>query len=278
LGSAKFINDAIRQDIDDQRARYEDAKQRRLDASNDYAKALQLYGTPEAADLDMQMRRLALVEKQIAARGEQIGTQEYLQAANAMATELRQQRAQTRQRLQELEQGKILQENWVNVPDRYVGTGPGRPKKPDNMVRLPSGQYMYARDSVSARKAQEKVIANARLAELSQRMHQLTDTVGKRAPTAEERAQAETIKSEMMFTYKDASQAGALDKGLQDAMGDYLGRAEDVFQVKDNAAKLREVGRIAQRKVLETIEYELHPDENYSPSISPRPAGQESDE
>jgi hypothetical protein len=272
-----MVMQGIRDEVEAQRYKYERALEKKQEARGDYAEAIQMYGTPEAAALDIEMRRLAAAERIVQARAERVGTQEYLQQANQLASELRAKRAEKRLQLQELEAGKT-QENWVNVPDRVVTTGGApKPKKPENMVRLPGGQYMFARDSVSARAAQSKIIANARMAQLAGRMRALTDTVGKRAPTEAERAQAETIKSEMMFTYKDASQAGALDKGLQDAMATYLGNAENVFTIKDGQAKLGEVQRIATRKIGEVMEYELHPDETYTSGVAPRPA-EESDE
>jgi hypothetical protein len=160
-----------------------------------------------------------------------------------------------------------------------VTSGGPKVKKEDGerLVRLPNGQYMFARDSTQARKLQDVVKANARLSGLAGRLKALTDTVGKREPTAAERAAADTIKSEMMFTYKDASQAGALDKGLQDAMEGYFGKATDVFRVEDVPRKLDEVKRIADSKVGEVVRYDLHPDPTYSPGVvMPPPA--ESDE
>lgn len=163
------------------------------------------------------------------------------------------------------EMGDRVVENWRYIPDQVIQTGGARaPKKPENLVRLPGGQYMFARDSTQARTAQQKIVANSRLAELSQRADALTNSVGQRVPTAAEKAQADTILSEMMFTYKDASQAGALDKGLQDAMGNYFGKATDLFRVQDVSSKLKEVGNIASSKVGEVIQYELHPDETYT--------------
>jgi hypothetical protein len=275
-----MIRDTIQQGIADQRAAYEEAKERGETARNDYAHAIALYGTPEAAALDLEMRHIGVAEKMLENRAGKIQDQEYLNNANQAANELRQQRAEVKLKLMEIEKGKTLQENYVNVPDRYVGSGgPAKVKKEDGEreVRLPDGQYMFARDATQARKLQDVVKANARLSQLSGRLKGLTDTVGKREPTAAERAAADTIKSEMMFTYKDASQAGALDKGLQDAMEGYFGKATDVFRVEDVPRKLEEVKRIADGKVHEVVRYDLHPDPNYSPGVAMPPAG-ESDE
>jgi len=181
-------------------------------------------------------------------------------------------------KLLELEKGKVLQEDWKYQPDRFITTG-GAPKvkNPETLVRLPTGQYMQARGGTEARKAQEVVKSNARLGELAGRLKGLTDTVGKREPTSAERAAAATIKAEMMFTYKDASQAGALDKGLQDAMDGYFGNATDMFRVEDVGRKLDEVNRIAQSKVNDTIRYDLHPLGDYSTGVPMAPPHESDD-
>lgn len=121
-----LVNQSIKSDIDKQREAYEQAEKRGEVARNDYAKALELYGTPEAAEQDMEMRRLAIAEKMIQNHGEQIGTQEGLAAANNVAQVQRQDRALLRQSFEEKETGKIVQENFAYQPGRYVGgTGGG---------------------------------------------------------------------------------------------------------------------------------------------------------
>lgn len=276
----QMVRDSIMDEVATQRAAYEDAKDRGDLARNDYAHAIAIYGTPEAASLDLEMRRIGVAEKMLENRASKIQDQEYLQSANQAASQLRQQRAEVKMKLMQLEKGQVTQENWQNVPDRYMVSG-GAPKvkKEDGerQVRLPDGSYMYARDATQSRKLQDVVKANARLSQLSGRLKSLTDTVGKREPTAAERAAADTIKSEMMFTYKDASQAGALDKGLQDAMEGYFGKATDVFRVEDVPRKLDEVQRIANGKVKEVIRYDLHPTPDYAPGAAMPPPG-ESDE
>ena len=276
----QMVRESIMDEVASQRSAYEDALERGETARNDYAKAIAMYGTPEAASLDMEMRRIGIAEKVLENRAGKIQDQEYLQQANQVANQLRAQRADTKMKLLELEKGKVLQENWQYVPDRYVGTGgPPKVKKEDGerLVRMPDGTYKFARDATQARKLQDVVKANNRLSTLSGRLRALTDTVGKREPTAGERAAAETIKSEMMFTYKDASQAGALDKGLQDAMEGYFGKATDVFRIQDIPRKLEEVKRIADSKVHEVDRYDLHPSPDYAPGSPMRPPG-ESDE
>jgi hypothetical protein len=276
----QMVRESIMDEVASQRAAYEDAKERGETARNDYARAISMYGTPEAASLDMEMRRIGVAEKVLENRASKIQDQEYLQQAGQVANQLRAQRAETKMKLLELEKGKVVQENWQYVPDRYVGSGgPPKVKKEDGerLVRMPDGTYKFARDATQARKLQDVVKANDRLSTLAGRLKSLTDTVGKREPTAAERAAGDTIKSEMMFTYKDASQAGALDKGLQDAMEGYFGKATDMFRIEDVPRKLDEVKRIADSKVREVDRYDLHPTPDYAPGSAMRPPG-ESDE
>lgn len=277
----QLVRESIMDEVNSQRAAYEDAKERGETARNDYARAIAIYGTPEAASLDMEMRRIGVAEKVLENRASKIQDTEYLQQASQVANQLRQQRAETKMKLFDLEKGKVTQENWQYVPDRYVVSG-GAPKvkKEDGQrqVTLPDGSRAYALDPERSRKLQDVVKANASLAELAGRLKSLTDTVGKREPTAAERAAAETIKSQMMFTFKDASQAGALDKGLQDAMDTYFGKPEEMFRIKDAGRKLDEVRRIANGKINDVRRYDLRATTDYDSPSAPMPPPHESDE
>lgn len=256
----EMIQQSIRDEVDDERARYEYAVERGEQARGDYAKAVETYGDPEAAALDFQMRRYAVAEKMLQARAEGIDDQKWLQQVNQQAAELRKARAETKLKLQELEEGKTLQENWVNVPDRYVTTGgPPKVKDMNTLVRLPNGEYMRARDASRSDKLQETIKANASIVANARRLQGLTDTVGKREPTAAERAQAETIRQELVFTYKSAEKAGTVDNGLIELMKGYFGEPEAVFGVRDSKAKLSEVERLARGKINDTVNYDLHP-------------------
>lgn len=123
------INEIVSFDLAKQQDAYERGRGRQDEARNDYAQALQIYGTPEAAALDFQMRRYAAAERLLAARAEKVGTEEYRQQTAQLAQELRQARGQKRMELEQLEKGRFLQENWLNVPDQYVGAA--KPKDAD---------------------------------------------------------------------------------------------------------------------------------------------------
>lgn len=266
--AAEFIYRAIRDDVANQREKIEarrqglNTKQTQLDK-----KSALMRGDLELASRELEANGLALA----AAIGKKHAAEAGIASVNpdlmAFLAKLEQEAANSRID-NAAKFGAKTAEQFSFVPDRTVVVGGAvAPKKPENMVRLPNGQYMFARDSTSARAAEQKIIANARLAQLANRAEVLTNEIGKRAPTAEEKARADTILSEMMFTYKDASQAGALDKGLQDAMGNYFGKATDLLRVEDVGAKLREVGGIAGGKVNEVVQYELHPDETYTSGV-----------
>lgn len=124
------INEVVNTDLAQQQEKYERARERSTEARGEYAKAIDLYGTPEAAALDFQMRRYGAVEKLLQARAESVGTAEYKQEAAQLVEQLRQERARKRMELEQLEKGRFLQENWLNVPDQYVG-GARKPKDAD---------------------------------------------------------------------------------------------------------------------------------------------------
>jgi hypothetical protein len=127
------INELVSFDLAKQQDAWERGRDRRDSAKNEYAQAIELYGTPEAAALDFQMRRYAAAERLLAARAEKVGTEEYKQQAGQLVQELRTARAQKRMELEQLEKGRFLQENWLNVPDQYVG---GAPKAKEEQVSM----------------------------------------------------------------------------------------------------------------------------------------------
>jgi hypothetical protein len=125
-----MIDDMVNAELAKQQNAYENARERRSEARNEYAQAIEIYGSPEAAALDFQMRRMGAAEKLLQAKAERVGTAEYVQQTAQLAQELRTERAKKRQQLEELERGRFLQENWVNEPDKYVG-GSRAPKDAD---------------------------------------------------------------------------------------------------------------------------------------------------
>lgn len=126
----QMIQDGIAQEISDQRAKYEASQARGEQARGDYADAVALYGTPEAAALDLTNRRLEAAAKLTEAQAERIGTLGYKQAAALQSQAIRQEKAGNLLKLNELEHGRIVQENYQDFPDQIIGVG-GRVKEAD---------------------------------------------------------------------------------------------------------------------------------------------------
>jgi hypothetical protein len=101
---------SINKQIEDDRTKYERAKERGIEARGDYAEAIRVYGTPEAAELDMRARYTALHEKALENYAGQIGDEGLKMQAAQQAGQLRERRAETRMRLFEMESGKVQQE------------------------------------------------------------------------------------------------------------------------------------------------------------------------
>lgn len=104
----QMIQGGIDQEIQSQRARFEDALAKGKRADNDYEKALAIYGSPEAAALDLKVRQYALTDALNKTRAEQIGSQEALDNAIGISQGLRIEREKAKQELFELERNKAL--------------------------------------------------------------------------------------------------------------------------------------------------------------------------
>lgn len=102
------INAGIQQEIQDQRFAYEAALAKGKRAENDYEKAIAIYGTPEAAALDMKVRSYALADSIAQAKQQAIGTQDSLNNAIQLNQAMRIEREKAKQELYELERIKAL--------------------------------------------------------------------------------------------------------------------------------------------------------------------------
>jgi hypothetical protein len=267
-----MINQSIRDEVNDQRARYEAALKKGQTVRNDYSQALTLYGTPEAASLDLEMRRNALAAKLIQNQGESITNRDRQQAAFQTADQMRQQRAELKLKLNDLEKGKILQENWVNVPDRYATVG-GAPKIPkearERLVRMPDGNYGFVRASEARDKVQGKLTAGADILNGLQKLKSLSDTANLHTDL-KARAEYEAIAADTLPLVNVAAGQGAISKGDQDNVEKLLGSPGAVLT--DNGARLEQAIRAQQSRLNSTIRDNVHadPDALY-PYTSARP-------
>jgi hypothetical protein len=264
-----MVNESIQNEVADQRKRYEQALARGQVARNDYAKAIELYGSPEAAEQDMTMRRLAIAESIVKNRGQAIGTQEYLGAAAQTAAELKQQRAQIKLRLNEYERGKTVQENWVHTADQYVGGTPTlKPEQRKRMVRLPNGSFGFVVDESHRQGTQDKItggtdVLNA-LGKLQALAHDNTLT------DPEKRAKYKALVADIAPVINVAKGQGAMGDQEFGRMSDLLGSPDAIIQ--DRGAALDEAVQGARSRVMSTIRDNVYRDPNASvPVLSGRP-------
>lgn len=208
------IQKSIQQQVQDQKDAYERAAERGHQARSDYADAIKLYGSPEAAELDMRMRYNGIYEKVIENQKDKLGDEQFKMAAEDQIQQLRQQRAQLKLTLNEYEKGRTLQESWRHDPTRVVGGGvdPLTAAKKGaemhtaldsmygikadkegkylevqkNMVRDPvSGERMWAPDPEAARESRKALNSAAIVEANNARMKEIIQSAGhSMSPTA----------------------------------------------------------------------------------------------
>lgn len=268
----KMVQDSINGEVAAQRARYEAAAGKGAAARNDYAQALQIYGTPEAAALDLEMRHNAAAEAIVRNQAQQIENRDSQQAAFQMADQLRAQRAQTKLQLDELEKGKVLQENWVNVPDRYVQVGGPphlKPAERERLVRMPGGGYAFARSSEDARKVQGSLTGAGDVLQGLQKLRSLADD--NTLTDMQKRAQYKAISTDLAPIISVQKGQGAMSDDEVKRMTALLGDPDAVIQ--DRGATLDEAIRAQQGRINSQVRDYLHrdPDANY-PVTAGRPS------
>lgn len=138
----RMVMDGITQEVADQQRKYDDAKDRGLEARSDYAEAVALYGTPEAAALDIENRRLEATAKLAEKAALEIGTAEYKNASLLFGQQLRQQMGVNLQKQDTLERGYIAQENFQYAPPQYAQIG-GRSQKDEERRVAFEGRDFY---------------------------------------------------------------------------------------------------------------------------------------
>ena len=149
--------DAVNGWIQDQKAKYERLEDHRDASRNAYADAIERYGTPEAAELGMRVESSALADAMLESRLKKAGLYDSLVEVQDRLARNAQDRERMKLQLQTMERGRIV-EQWRHIPESVQVVGGGaKPKAIDRMVRLPGGQYGWARDTTVARKVQDKM-------------------------------------------------------------------------------------------------------------------------
>lgn len=268
--------------VQDRREQYERGRDRVDDAKGAYADALKQWGTPEAAEQDLRMRAHAAADswfELMAGRAaQQSGDAKMMTAVQAEMANRRQIRLDRKLEMQKLQAGEVI-EQWQNRPDQYLQFGgAAKPKDIDRMVRLPNGEYAWARTESQAKEAQGKIAANAAVTDATARIVQLRNTPESRLPLTERRAQIQTAASDLFIALKEGANLGALDKGALEFKEKWTGNPEELL-TPGSDARLREIGRGATKKIQDTARYYLHADPDaVNPITGGRPQSARSDE
>lgn len=256
-----MVMQGITQEVADQRARYEASIAKGEQARGDYAEAVALYGTPEAAALELEARRLDAAAKLTENAAREIGTQEYMQAAALQSAALRAQKGDVLLKLSQLENDRIVQENFQYAPPQYaqIGGGAVKPEERALAVRLPDGSYGYARSADQARKAQEQIKVDARISNAAQRLRHLRSLPGAKTDP-KVRGQIEGAAADLFLGLKQGANLGTLDKGSLDFREEWLGDPTAIVDLGGADAKLGEVATAARGRVVDTVRYDLQAD------------------
>lgn len=271
----RMLMDGITQEVNDQRAKYEAAVARGEQARGDYADAIAVYGSPEAAALEISNKRLEAAAKLSENAAREIGSREYQQAAALQAQALRAQRAEVLVKLNALENGRIVQENYQYAPAQYaqIGGGTVKPQHRALAVTLPDGSQAFARSPEQARAAQAEIRANAAVAEGASRLRHLAQQPGAKTDPAFA-GKINTANKLLQLGLKEQKKLGTLDKGSEGVLETLTGDPTSLLDLERSGAKLEELEQNARQGIHDTIRYELQSGpETLDPVIGAEPTG-----
>lgn len=152
-----LINQTIAQEIADQRAKWEAAKDKVGMANNDFAKAMQLYGDPNVAEADLYNRNLTLaanIAQNHWKRAENIG--EYEKQVE-VGQALMEQAAAKKQEAFTLLHGQGLQDTYRREPVRIAGDLTDDQMK--SMVNVPGYGTGFVANSATQPDVQKRAVA-----------------------------------------------------------------------------------------------------------------------
>jgi len=175
-----------------------------------------LYGSPAEAEAEYRDRQRMLVQSMGQKMALDAGATDAADNLRMQFADWDDQRAQSRLARQEALAGKVT-EQWQYMPEKVVQVGGPRALKPEareRAVRLPNGQYVFARTKNDAEKVQTQLTSgNAVLDGLGKLRTIMADG---QPWDPEKRGRAQSIAAALALDIKNADQAGALDKGTQE--------------------------------------------------------------
>lgn len=238
-----IVNQSIQDDISTQRSKYEAMKDRTAAANTAYGQAMKLYGDPNAAENDLYMRGLTLAANISANHWKQGENIDEMTKQKAFAQQLMEQAMEKRQAAYTLIHGQVAQENYKYQPAQVaqIGGPPEEPVHVEKMITLPNGTRAWATTTDAAKQVQGVVSAGSEFDSQLSRLKALTSRVGDRVPTANERAEAETIKQEASNAWRASHGVTRITPAEQDIFEKSLGNQTDVFRNPNSAAHLTEL-------------------------------------
>jgi len=175
-----LINQTIAQDIADQRAKWEAAKDKVGFANNDFGKAMQLYGDPNVAEADLYNRQLTLAAN-IAKNHWRVAenTEEY-QKQKEIGVALGEQAAQKKQDAYTLLHGQVLQDTYKREAPVVIGGLTDDQMK--SMVNIPGYGTGFVANSATQPDVQKRAVAGGTAKQL---VDQLMNLMPKSGPVTD---------------------------------------------------------------------------------------------
>lgn len=264
----EMSNQAIERWIDQQKEDYTRLKGRATDASNQYKQALDLYGTPELADLDMRSRAYAVRDSMLKNQIDQIGTED----AFAQGSQLLQENQLQRQQLKAQAMSKLGERAVEDtISTRLTGGGAGgnsylkglraaaeatklekeingdTGKGAETRVKLPDGSEGYAANASEAAKLRDQAEGAADVRELSRALKRDVESMGDRT---DPKTRGKILARIPALKIAIAKQHGIPLRGAQELLDAQLGNPEDLVNIRTNpGARLDAIAAEADHKI-----------------------------
>lgn len=172
-----------------------------------------LYGSPEAAELELRKRQLDYAGAQAKKYALETGSADVMARVQSVFAERDRERLLENAKLDQELRDRVT-ESWAYQPERTVQVGgPQKPKGMDRMVRVPGGGYGWARDPSSAREVQGKITVGSDIAATLGKMKKLASDGT--LTDLQKRAQYEAYKQDIDALINVAKGQGAM--GVEEA-------------------------------------------------------------
>lgn len=226
-----------------------------------------LYGSPAEAEAEYRDRQRLLIQSMAQKMATDAGATDAADNLRMQFADWDDQRAQNRLARQASLAERVT-EQWQYMPERVVQVGgPPRlkPEARERAVRLPNGQYAFARSKQVAEKAQEQLTAGTVVLDGLGKLRSIMADGQPWDPN--KRAAAQSIAAGLALDMKNADQAGALDKGTQEVVTALTSNPNDLFN-PGAVARIDAAATRQQGKTNAIVRDSLHADPDATTPIS----------